>query len=301
MLLVRLIARVDLHELTDYVASIPTWRLLGAVAVTLMNFAQLTLYDRIGLAYIGRNFPRVRVAMVSFIATAFAHNVGPSLATGGSVRYRFYSDWGLSLSEVSIVVTLGMVTFWAGFAAIAGPTLVAIDAASASRLSLPRDALRVVGSVLLVLEAGYWAFCSMGPREIRIRRWSFKVPSPKLAAAQCLVGAADWFAMTLVLFLLLPEGAVSFPSLLGIFILVQITAMISQLPGGLGVFESLMVAALAPMLSVGTVVAALLLYRVIYLVMPLVIATIGLVGTEWWNLRRFKSRPSQPTNGMSDH
>jgi uncharacterized membrane protein YbhN (UPF0104 family) len=285
-LLVRLSTRLDLSTLAGYIERIPGWRLSGAMVLTLVNFAQLTFYDRIGLAYLGSTLPTLRVGVASFIATAVAHNVGPSLALGGSVRYRFYSEWGLNLSQIATLISLGMLTFWVGFAAVAGLALVTVDAESAVKLRLPREFLCGVGLVLLGLLLGYGLFCWLGPRKIRVYRWHLRVPTIGQALAQCLVAATDWLAMAWILFLLLPEGAMPFFVLLRLLIVVQLTAMASQLPGGLGLFESLMTAALTPTLPESTVLAALLSYRVVYLVVPLVLAMFALAFAEGWLLRR---------------
>ncbi|MGC4069041.1 MAG: YbhN family protein [Polyangiaceae bacterium] len=210
-LLVRLCMRIDFLKLREYVSQIPAWRMVCAVVLSFTNFAQLTAYDRIGLSYLRRELPWVRVTVASFIATVIAHNIGPSLATGGSVRLRFYSEWGVELSEIATLVTVGMLTFWVGFAAVAGPMLLTIDVESAERLYLPPDVLRWAGAALSTIVLGYLLFCWFGPRRIHIRRWQVRVPSIKLAAVQCIVAASDWLAMTLILSLLLPPGVLPFP------------------------------------------------------------------------------------------
>lgn len=251
---------------------LPTWRLLAAAALTIFNYLQLTLYDVLALAYLRRPLPYRRVALASFIATAFGHNLGFSFASGGSVRYRFFSAWGLSTGEVAGLVAFGSLTYLAGFGAVAGAMLLTTPLASGALLPIDPLLLRGIGAALVLLSLAYLALSLFGPGVVRYKGRRFELPRPALVAGQFLVAGADWLIMTAILKLLLPASGVDYESLLRVVVLSQVAGTLSQVPGGLGVFESLMVTALTPALSVSTVLGTLLFYRVLYFFAPFALA-----------------------------
>jgi phosphatidylglycerol lysyltransferase len=259
---------VEMSEVLLRLRELPTGRLIAAAALMVFNYLQLTLYDVFALAYLRRWFPYLSVAWASFTATAFGHNVGFSFASGGSVRYRFFSAWGLSTAEVAGLVAFGSLTYLAGFACIAGVMLVTTPLASRALFSVDPMLLRGIGAVLLLLLFGYIALSVFGPGAVRYKGRRIELPRPALVAGQVLVASVDWLIMAGILKLLLPASAIDYESLLRVLVLAQVVGTLSQVPGGLGVFESLMVTALTKTLSPTTVLSTLLCYRVLYFFLP---------------------------------
>jgi phosphatidylglycerol lysyltransferase len=259
---------VEMSEVLLRLRELPTGRLIAAAALMVFNYLQLTLYDVFALAYLRRWFPYLSVAWASFTATAFGHNVGFSFASGGSVRYRFFSAWGLSTAEVAGLVAFGSLTYLAGFACIAGVMLVTTPLASRALWPVDPMLLRGIGAVLLLLLLGYIALSVFGPGAVRYKGRRIELPRPALVAGQVLVASVDWLVMAGILKLLLPASAIDYESLLRVLVLAQVVGTLSQVPGGLGVFESLMVAALTKTLSPTTVLSTLLCYRVLYFFLP---------------------------------
>jgi uncharacterized membrane protein YbhN (UPF0104 family) len=286
---------VNLHDVWAHVRAMPTTRLLGAALLAAGNYLQLTLYDVLGLRYLGASLRYRRVALVSFIATAFGHNIGPSFASGGSVRYRFYSAELLTNRQIATLIGFLAFTFTVGFAVVGGATLL-FAPARLSVAGLPPGLLRGIGAVLLALAALYAAAVLLAPRLRFLRR--FQLPTPQIALGQLFVSGVDWLVMASILKLLLPADSVAYFDLLRLLFVAQFAGMVSQVPGGLGVFESLMVAALTSALSAESVLSTLLVYRVLYFFGPLVLAAGLLLATE---LRaRSRLRPSRaPTERRS--
>jgi phosphatidylglycerol lysyltransferase len=145
---------VRYHELTAALFALPAARVLLAGLLTAMNYGVLTLYDQLGFAYVGRRIERGRVALAAFVAYAIAHSVGFGLLSGTSVRYRFYSRWGLTASELSRLVIFNSATFWLGLLLLGGAGLAFAPPAAAETLA-PAGAIRALGGLLLVAALAY--------------------------------------------------------------------------------------------------------------------------------------------------
>lgn len=268
------LSQIEPREVLAHIRAIPAWRVSAAICVTAANYLQLTLYDVLGLRYVGRDIRYSKLAPASFIAVAFGHNIGPSLLSGGSVRYRFYSEQGLSASEIMRLVGFVSATFFVGYSSLAGVLLS--TASHETNLPLPLSLTRAIGTGLLLVGATFLLLALGGLRVIRLGKRSLTYPRPKLALAQLYVAATDWFAMALVLSLLLPDGLADYWRILRTLLVAQIAGMLSQVPGGLGVFESLMVVSLTPGVPLATVLGSLVAYRLLYNVLPFVVAITGL-------------------------
>ena len=265
-----------LRDVERELALLPAGALLLAAGVTALDYLLLSGYDLLALRYAGRRLPLPRVIFTSFVSYAFGNNVGLALLSSGSVRFRLYSQWGLSAVEITRVVAFTASQLWAGLLPIAGVALLA-----GVPVPLPGWAARGLGVAALGAVAGYLAIAARGGRSIGLRGFSFPVPSLPLAAAQCAVSAADWTLAALVLHALLPAGSpLSFPQLLGLFVAAQVAGLASQVPGGLGVFDSIVLAALTPAVPAPAVLSSLVAYRLVYYLGPFLLAFGMLVAHE---------------------
>lgn len=278
----RALAGYHLRELAAAVASVPPARRWAAVALTAANYLVLTGYDALALRYARAPLPYRRTALASFLGYAVANNTGSfSILAAGGVRYRLYAAWGLSAGQVAQVVGFCTATFWVGFLVLGGAAFLAEPAALAHLPGLTPAAVRGLGALLLVLAATYLAGSAAGRSELRIGRWAVRVPPLRLVLAQVAVSAADWVAAAGVLYVLLPpEAPVSFPLVLGMFLLAQVAGLVSTVPGGLGVFEGAMVLLLAPLAGAKELVGPLVAFRAVYYLLPLGAALLLLAGRE---------------------
>jgi phosphatidylglycerol lysyltransferase len=275
---------VSWRALSAAIAATPAHLLWAAGGLTAINYAVLTVYDFIALRSIGRRLPSWRVGGASFLAYAIANNVGFAMVSGASVRYRFYTRWGLTAAELSGVVISYSVTFWLGLLTLSGITLVSSPLPDALGLPAPRVAT-AIGVVLLAASAGYVVAAWRHRAPLRIGGFELRFPSVRLAVLQVATSSVEWALAAAVVYVLLPPNDASFVDVLGAFLLAQVLGLAAHVPGGIGVFEGLMVLLLKPFLPSALLVPALVVYRVVYYAVPLAIAVAALFLDEVW-LRR---------------
>ncbi len=265
------------RDVVRHMSEIPTGWLLLALALTACNYLVLTGYDLLALRYIKRPIEYSKVALTSFISYAFSQNLGFGILTGGSLRFRLYSAWGLSAAEITNVVAFCGLTFWLGLFTAGGIVFTFDPFAVPSVLELPFHSVRPIGILFLLLSAGYVVWSIRGKRQIKIRQWEFASPSFPLSLAQIGTASVDWALAGAVLYTLLPVDApIGYFGLLGIFILAQVVGLISHVPGGLGVFEAMVMYTLTPQLPASQVLGCLVTFRIIYYLVPLGAAIITL-------------------------
>jgi phosphatidylglycerol lysyltransferase len=277
------------HTLEEYhyrdvmsaLQAIPHQRIAWAILLTLANYFILCGYDFLGMRYIGRTLARARVALASFVSYAFSQSLGFGVLTGGSLRFRLYSMWGLGGAEIAGVVAFCALTFWLGIFTVGGLVFILDPFTIPDFLGFPIRAVLPIGIIFLALTGSYIVLSAVSSGPIRIGRWEFSVPGWRMALMQIGLASVDWMLAGAVLFALLPPTpSLSYPGLLGIFILAQVAGLISHVPGGIGVFEALVSFALSGQIPGPTILGALLAYRVIYYLLPLSAASVTLAGVE---------------------
>ena len=270
------------HELKDYsphgilltLHNLAGPRLFGALALTLLSYLNMTGYDTLALRYIHHPLKYRKIALASFISYAMSNNIGFGMIAGGSVRYRLYSAWGLSPREITKVLVFCTVTLWLGFVALAGVLFLFEPPALSRALPLPFTSLRPVALLFLLILGGYIAAATLIKKPLTIRDWHFAFPSLRLLVTQLVVASLDWALASTVLYTLLPgDPGLSYQGFLGIFLVAQMLGLLSQVPGGLGVFETAVIVLLADSMKSPAVVASLLAYRGIYYLLPLGVAS----------------------------
>jgi phosphatidylglycerol lysyltransferase len=263
------------HDIVRHLAEIPGPRLLLALALTVTSYLITTGYDTLALRYIQHSLAYPKIALASFIGYAFSNNIGLSMIAGASVRYRLYSEWGLSAIETTKVVAFCTLTLWIGFFSLGGVVFLFEPIMVPQALHLPFSSIRPLGVIFLMLVGGYLLWSSLRTRPLKIREWEFSLPSTRLFLFQIAIASLDWALAGSVLYALLPAAAtISWSGFLGVFLLAQIAGMASQIPGGLGVFESMIVLLLSPALPASSIFGSLLAYRAIYYLLPLALATV---------------------------
>ena len=271
------------HELAAYtyrgimqaVAEVAPARFGWALGFTALAYAVLPGYDAMALSYIGRPLPLRRTVFGSFIAYAVSQMLGFPLVTGGSVRLRLWSSWGLSSTEIARAIGFVAFSFALGMVLLSGVVFLAEPAGTAAVIGLPIASLRPVGAIELLAVAGYaaWTFARRG--RIRIGAWKVPAPRPAIVGAQLLVPALDWTLAAAALYVLLPPGhPITFVTFLGVFLIAQFTGLVSHVPGGLGVVETIMVLLLKPYIPASELLGALIAYRAVYYLLPFGVAVI---------------------------
>ncbi|CAA9319031.1 MAG: hypothetical protein AVDCRST_MAG89-1556, partial [uncultured Gemmatimonadetes bacterium] len=269
---------VSYREVRATLATLPRTALLTSVVICALNYFLLTGFDLLGFHYIGRKVAWWKVSIASFTGYAISNSVGFALISGTSVRYRFYSRWGLTPGEISRIVLFYFGTFWLGLLVLGGWSM-AIDAHPT--LSEGWDtAARVGGWALLGSAVAYFTVSVVWRRPIRFLRWSFELPPPGIVAMQFILSTIDWALAAGIFYVLIPRSQLSFADFMSAFLTAQMVGLISHVPGGAGVFEGTMAFLLSGYLTPEQLVSSLVLYRLVYYVGPLGVALMILVADE---------------------
>lgn len=268
-----------LHDVLDQLHQVPVIALLLASGLMVINYLTLTLYDTMALRYLGRKITYLRTAGASFIGYAFSHNA--TIFGGSAARYRIYSSLGLSAPEVAQLILFCSVTSWLGFITAGGTALSLFPGDAPALLHIPDRILTLLGPALLGISVGYLLFAMFRKQPLRIGQWELTAPAFPLAAGQVVIAALDWALAASVFYMLIPSGAgISFPRFLLIFLSAQFAGVLSTVPAGLGVFDTVVLIQLEPFITPSAIAGLLLLYRLIYYMLPLIAASLLLTGTE---------------------
>ena len=266
------------HHLRDIVQTlkaIPEGRLLAALVLSIIGYLVMTSYDVLALNYIGHPLAYKKIGLASFIGYAFSNNIGLSMIAGASVRYRLYAAWGLSTLQVTLVVAFCALTLWLGFFTIGGLVFTFEPLVLPPSIHLPFASIRLLGLLLLAVVFVYIFVTLIKKRPFRVRGYALTLPPIRLLFPQLTIAAMDWAIAGSVLYVLLaPIKGLSYFGFLGLYLFAQLIGLVSQVPGGLGVFETTVVLLLSSRLPVSNILASLLVYRLFYYWLPLIVATI---------------------------
>lgn len=271
----------ELTEISNQLSKIPNGYIGLSLVLSFLSYIILTAYDGLGVSYIGEKLRPPQIVRAGFVGYAFSHNIGMALITGGSIRYRIYSAWGFSAIQVTQIVAFSAFTLWIGFCTVAGLSLLLATPSFPSEVTIPFGSLRVIGIILLLMVITYVTLCARVNKELSFHKWSFTFPNVTVAIKQVVIASIDWLMAASVLYVLLPDVGISFFSFTGVFLLAQIIGLFSQVPGGIGVFESVMLLYLGNFMSGAQAVSILLVYRIIYYILPLVAAMVILAYQEY--------------------
>jgi len=279
-LLRRELREYDLADVLGHVAAIPVKTLLFALAMTIASYLCLTLYDWLALRYVQRKVAYPHVALTAFVAYALNHNLSVAAFTGAAVRFRFYAPRGLSTADVGVVVAFCSLTTLLGLATLAGISLIDSPPQVLTMLGAHQNWSIALGCVLLAVPVAYVICAATVKRPLRIRTWSMRPPPLTIAIPQLVTAVTDLTLAAAVLWVLLPQGThISLLGFAGIYAVAIIAGIVSTVPGGLGVFESVLILALRD-IPADALLGSLLVYRVIYYLLPLGVASLLFTGHE---------------------
>ena len=284
-----------LEDVLLYFHDIPAGRFFEALLFSLGSYLALTFYDFLGLKNMRKPLGYPRTALTSFIAYTFSHNIGASPITGGGIRYRLYSTWGLTAGEAASVVVTCAMTFWVGFLTM-GTVFFFLRPPDLPPFQLPPAhflfmSFQFDSTVFSGLVFGAGIFCALVlaayllsavfvRKTLKIARWQFPTPTVPIALGQMAAGSMDWICSGAALYTLLPSSPLSFPSFMTIYLSAQIIGFISQVPGGLGVLDVVILETLEPVLPATSIAGSLLAFRVCYYIIPFVMGLFSFTGFE---------------------
>jgi glycosyltransferase 2 family protein len=279
---------VDTGVILTALTEIPRGRIGLAALCVVCAFCTLTFYDFFALRTIGKKQVPYRIAALSsFTSYSIGHNIGATVFTGGAIRFRIYSDYGLNAIDVAKICFLSGLTFWLGNLFVLGFGMAYHPWAASAMDLLPPAMNRLIALGCLAGIATYfiWLMTGKGRRELGQNGWKVVLPSARLTLLQMLIGVVDLGFCAMAMFLLMPQQpGIDFVSLAVVFILATLLGFASHAPGSLGVFDAAMLVAL-PEFSKEQLLATLLVYRVLYFVIPFATA-ISIMGTRelWLNV-----------------
>lgn len=271
-----ILAGLSWSDVRADLARVSTMRILSSAALTIISYIVLTGYDVVSLRIIGRSVDYGTAALASFTSYIFSHNFGFAALTGGAARMRIYGRHGLSLGEVAQIMAMTGVTFWMGVLLLIGIGFIGLPGTLAIggwHPSLPQQA--AIGVLILAALTGYLVLLHHRTgRAVRVFGWALILPSLSTAGVQFLLAAVDLILAAAALFVLIPGLPMSaFPLTVMAYLIAFLSGLLAHAPGGVGVFEAVMLLTL-PQVDRATLLAALLLFRVIYYLVPLAVGIV---------------------------
>jgi phosphatidylglycerol lysyltransferase len=274
------LAQMHPKSVFAHLHAIPRRNVLIALCFTAASYLLLSTYDALALRYLGKSIPYRRVLFTSFIAYSFGHTLGFAAFTGAAIRFRLYSALGVTAVDVATIAAFCSLSIGIGLATLTGLSLLVSPEQSAALLHLHEDWSMGVGLLLLSLVALYGLWTMFSRSELEIRGWALRPPGPAIGLTQIGLSVIDLSLSSAVLWWLLPaEAHVTFIAFVGAYAAAVIAGIISHVPGGIGVFETVILYTL-PDVPQDALLGSLLAYRVVYYLVPLLFGTLLFGTTE---------------------
>jgi uncharacterized membrane protein YbhN (UPF0104 family) len=270
-----------LRDIGAALHAIPPRALALSFGWTILSYFVLTFYDRLGTIYAGHKVSYGRVAFASFCAYALSHNLGFSALSGAAVRFRLYAHWGLTPTQITKTVAFCSLTFGLGGMVLGGSILfLEPRAIPFFGTHLPPAAMYTAGALLWAIVAGYVTFARV-LRRVRLFGQTIELPGVRMAVLQVLLATVDVAITATIFYQLLPAVPhLTWAIFLGVYVASYTAGLATNLPGGIGVFDTAMLLGLAPYIDAPRIVGAIVVFRLYYYVIPLFLAGLLFAGNE---------------------
>ncbi|WFP61242.1 YbhN family protein [Mesorhizobium sp. WSM4904] len=263
---------ISIDDVWDGIAAIPPRGWILAALSSIVAYASLAGYDHIALLHIGKKVSWLFVTLCSFTTYALSHNIGGSVISGAVIRYRAYGTRSLTGQDVGVLVAICWITFVLSSLLVGGLVLV-LEPQIVDRFSgAPHHGPAIAAGLAMLILVGAYAFGSwLHLRPLKIGGFQLHYPALPIVARQLLVGPVELLAAAAIIYFALPAaGNPGYFVVLGVFMVSFSVGLLSHAPGALGVFEVVFLTGFSDMDPVG-VLAALLVFRLFYLIVPLLI------------------------------
>ncbi|SPF80268.1 bifunctional lysylphosphatidylglycerol flippase/synthetase MprF [Pseudoprimorskyibacter insulae] len=271
---------VNMADVAAQIRATPRSALVAALAATFIGYIALIFYDWFGLRFIGKRLDRGVVALGGFLGYAFGNTIGVSVVSGGAVRYRIYSAVGLNAFEVAAVSGYIAVALGTGLTLVGVASLAILPGAVGTLLPYAPQAIQSGAAALTVASVGLIAWMSVSQRSLVLRGLDLRMPPPADLTGQLIVTMVDIAAAAFALWVLLPAGKPDYATFVAVYAAATMIGVLSHVPGGIGVFEAVVIGTLPASVPVGDAAAALLLFRLIYYLVPFALAFLLVVMNE---------------------
>jgi uncharacterized membrane protein YbhN (UPF0104 family) len=277
VVLYNMLREIDFDDVMDAVEAVEKHDVAKAAVFVAAGYFTLTFYDLFALRTIGHTDVPYRIAaLAGFTSYAVGHNIGASAFTGAAVRYRIYSAHGLSAIDVAKVCFIAGLTFWLGNATVLGIGVLIAPQAATAIDQLPPFINRLFALMVIGMLAAYVVWVWKTPRVVGRHNWLVTLPNGPLTLVQIAVGIIDLGCCAAAMYMLVPEEPyIGFVTLAVIFVAATLLGFASHSPGGLGVFDAAMLVALWQF-DTEDLVAGLLLFRLLYYLLPFAISLVVL-------------------------
>lgn len=271
VLIVRLAGELDWPRAVAALRALPVSTFLAALALAAASHAVYSSYDLIGRQQTRHRVSAPRTAGIAFVSYAFNLNFG-SLVGALAMRYRLYSRNRLGVGETARVVALSIATNWLGYALLLGTLLAWHPPPLPESWPVGSAGMRLAGVGLLLAGGAYLAICVHGRH--RLWRWrghAMRLPPGHIALLQAAISTVNWMLIGAVCWVLL-QRQVDYPAVLVTLLLAAVAGVVTHVPGGLGVVEGTFLLMLSHRVDQAPLLAALLAYRALYYLLPLLVA-----------------------------
>jgi glycosyltransferase 2 family protein len=267
-LLFRTLSQYRVEEITEALATISGRHFALMIACAAASYLSLTCFDWLALRYVGLKLAYPKVALASFCSLSLGHNIGFAALSSGAIRYRFYTRWGASAADIAKIIVFCGLTVGLGLMILGGlATLVRYDLASRVT-GLPQGGCIALGIACLAAALGYLVLSAWWKRPFRVSRWTVEIPPLLLALAQVVVGPVNFaFVAACLYHALAAAGDVAYLEVAAVYVIANVTSLISHVPGGLGVIETVV----RYLLPDAKVIGALVAFRAVYFLLPLML------------------------------
>jgi len=266
------LCRYDLNDVLTSLSAIGDRQLFLALGFTIIGYSVISTYDIVAFRCINYFLDSNKIILTSFITYAVSNTTGFTLLIGGGIRYRFYSRWGLPARKIVKVTAFGNLTFWLGLLSLNGIVFVANPLKPPDFLNLDLLVIRYLGIIFLIL-IGVYLYFGCTKKTFKIKNQTIFFPKPIITLCQIAVFSLDWALAAAVLYALLPNYFdSSYLSFFRIYLLSMTASMISNIPGGIGVFETIIIFLLPRTIATPDILGSLLAYRAIRFLLPLGVA-----------------------------
>ncbi len=273
------------QQILDMMKAIPAFKITIALILALSYYLILSGYDVLAFKYIKVPLKFKNVVFTCFISNSLGNNTGYSMLFGGSIRYRLYSIYNVSMLNVTKVLFFSSATIWFGLL-ILGGLIFTFSPVEFSGNKFFFISSRPLGILFLTIVGTYTLLSIFKSKPLKIFKWNVSFPSIKITLWQMTLATADWILASCTLYVLLPAGTIGYITLLKIFLVAQMLGILSQVPGGIGVFETAIVMMLPSGTASATVMGTLLAYRAVFYFFPLGIALSLLAGHEFFRAKK---------------
>lgn len=287
-LLYRGLSQFTWNDIVQSVSAIPQSNFLLALAYCTGSYLCLTGFDWTGIRYVKSDLPYPKIALASFVSLGLGQSIGLAGLSSGAIRYRYYSHWGLSTEDVAKVVLLSGVTVGLGLMVLAGIVMVLNPDDTARILKVGPAVVLTLGIALLLAAVAYVAVAAFVRAPVKIRAWTFKMPTARLAIAQIVIGTVNFALVSACLMELMQASEnVSYLKAATAYVMGNIAILITHAPGGLGVLEVTVRHVMGNQATIGALIA----FRVIYFFIPFFIALpVSLVSEAVFRARKGKKQ-----------